>query len=432
MSNLFALDIVGEGTESVESLSSYLYRLAELHTVTPSLLVSEIASRWGGFDPKNVLTCPPNALIRPNGTTEAFVEALARGLARPVAELQAMTMLGLSEALHRSMGSYSAHLRWCGACLREQQESGGSVYFQLGWQVSLIEACPAHRVRLRDRCPACHRRQGGYGLREGLSRCIHCRAGLDVVMREDVAPDEAGSELWGLLRHLASCGKVRFPSGGVTRVVSALLDEAWQRGEEELLYQLLRRDDCIRFANKEEPVTLLWALRITQRLQVPLVDLLNGNVMGTNLPMFPRHDRFRGPVGVSPRQGIDVKALANRLHDLLEEVPDEGPAPSLRQIARELGASTGALHHRFPKEAEAATQAHLGWRTTLRARQRAQTEKEVDRLVAQWPLSGRGPFSRKGALRVLLANTDLPKNLLREELAKRLRCGTRANEEGFR
>jgi AcrR family transcriptional regulator len=101
------------------------------------------------------------------------------------------------------------------------------------------------------------------------------------------------------------------------------------------------------------------------------------------------------------------------LLDVIEQSP---LAPSLRQVARRLGVSVGALRYRFPNEAKQIVRAWDRRSLTAAKRQSARVRNVVSRCIDEWETRGRGPLTKKGVLRVLRTTTGLPKEPLRKEI----------------
>ncbi|WP_440224486.1 TniQ family protein [Dokdonella sp. MW10] len=215
MSPLYPLPIQGVGTARIEALSSYLMRLAHMHSVSTALLIQHVCEAGGGsLPPSAILAGPISAVIRPNATTDGLVKTLAMAGRERAQDLECLTMLAISDALHRGMKTYSQYLRWCPGCFADQVKAGTPSYFQLAWQISLLGICYDHAMRLRDRCPHCNGRQDGYRLRQDLARCVKCDGRLDMVYTTDLSTEAPIKDITNLVEHIAqapgppvSCGR---------------------------------------------------------------------------------------------------------------------------------------------------------------------------------------------------------------------------------
>ncbi|AVP98903.1 hypothetical protein C7S18_17720 [Ahniella affigens] len=418
------LPIQGDGTSDVEALSSYLLRQAALHTVGPGTLVRIMLDRLPDLRAQvdaRAFRVPITAFIRPNATTEHLVEALSLSTGVPAHEFECMTFLATSQALHRPQGAFAGNLRWCPVCFKEWSESGRQSYFKLIWQLGMVDCCDIHEVKLRDSCPSCGAKQGSECVRDRLDQCHRCQAPLyKSPVRTDLLPSRF-KELSALIEHIATHPGKRFPRAGVAGVVSKILDEAWHAESEDELFQVIPRDECVRFANPEEPVTIQAALRIAFWLRVPLVALLEGNVTGTTRPLLSVAGESL-PDPIAPRKrGNRVKAteVAPLVSGAVRDA-EAGSPVSLKALAQSAGVSVGYLRYRFPAWVNRIA-SH-----TREARQRAQTEvthrirAAVDDLEPELVGLNGGVLSRKAALKRTVTTTGLPKFRIRAEINSRV------------
>ena len=415
MSRFYSLAIEGEGTAQVEAFASYVYRLAELHSTTTGGFMTALAQRNGHFLARNVLAASAVALIRPNATTATVVGALADALGRDASALEPMTFLALCNALNRSMNTFAARSRWCAACLAEQKREGRPPHYLLLWQLTALSACHLHPVRLRDRCPSCNKHQDSYRQRSSLARCVFCDHSLDKVSRSDLELRGNEADLVDLVREISQRPGLRFPAGGVARVIEGVFDEVWRRGLEDRLYRRAQLDDCIRFSDASEPITLGSARRLAQVLQIPIATLLSGDLSGTTRPLFePEDETPRPQAGTGKRTKVGA-GLRGRLSTLMRS--HSRAAPSLRGVSEALGISTGALRYWCPEQSRQIVACHARALEKQMRRKKEACSREVARVLRSWD-SGEGVPARKRVLACLRAKTGLPKNLLRGEIAK--------------
>jgi len=423
MFRFFPLEIQGARTARVEALGSFLVRLARIHAVGSGALLAAAMERFPDADSlslRGALQAPLSALIRPNRTTSMAVRALAAALQCDAATLEPMTFLALESALDRPLKTFAAHFRWCPACLHEQIKAGEEAYYALQWQVVTVERCDIHTVRLRDRCAQCGATQESYGPRDSLARCIRCAQPLDVVLPSDLTDTPVNADISALVAQIARNPGMRFPARGISRLVGALLDEAWHLESEMTLFKAIPRDECVRFANPDEPVTLQSAMRVAFRLGVPLVDVLNGECIGTNRALFTSAQRpLPKAIAPAPRRHLaNFDNLQERLREArIFNAKTELP-PSLRDVARRVGISVGALRYRYPAEADAIVDAYIAAKRRQRRRTLSRCQSTVRIKVERWGALESAPLSRKAVLASLRRSTDLPKNLLRTEIAQ--------------
>lgn len=134
---LYGLELLGTETEHVESLRSYLQRLATAHQMSLINLAS-------------LIPCP----ISVHRLLGCDFHGVGKGAIRFLQAVELATGQSLEAA---SMGRLAGligpqHLttvrnpRYCPICVREPHEE--LPYGQLVWELSFVAACPLHRIRL--------------------------------------------------------------------------------------------------------------------------------------------------------------------------------------------------------------------------------------------------------------------------------------------
>lgn len=172
-SELFHLQPEGLGSTMVESMSSYVNRLAEEHRVSVRDLIGNVISKK-----------LPSAYCRPNMMSgNSYTSVGAHNGTGELAEqwLEALTQLTLHKELkslsllsYRNILTENYLLRtykaWCPRCLEEMRERS-CIYEPLLWQVEAVTVCPLHHQRLETACPNCRRKPDHLAAR---SRNGHC------------------------------------------------------------------------------------------------------------------------------------------------------------------------------------------------------------------------------------------------------------------
>lgn len=422
MRSLLPLQVEGCHTQDVEALPSYMLRLAAVHGVTPGGLVRHIAR---GTADEATLTAALHSpsmptLVRPNATTVLFAKVIARTRAENIYNLKRATFAFLGPALARSQSTFTHRFRWCPACFHEQLLEVGSAYFKLAWFLASVGACDRHRLLLRDSCPHCGQRPKPWSNWTRLDRCQNCDRRMDVVSTSDTLtrdPELLASDLVELVGEIAVASGP-FPAGAACRYLNRVFDEAWQHEREDELWSRVPRDDCIRYCNPEEPMTLGVARKIAYRLEIPLSALLHG-VDGTSRSFgFAATCPLPRSMRAVHRQGvINAPILVKQMELFL----DDGTAPiPLREVGRRLGVSVGALHYHAPALAAKLVARY----ETHRRREQAEKDTAVVRAVLDgvrsWSRENPIPIAKKPLLRMLRKKTGLPKEKLRKAIRRLL------------
>ena len=424
MSWLYPIPLEGDGTRDVEALSSYLLRISSKHSVSAGNLLRlalERSEHSAGSEQDSIRGMNLESLIRPNRTTERIARSLAEATGRSESGLEPASFISLVDALDRAQATYSPRLRWCTECFRESAAAASPTYFRLAWQLTCVECCELHGLVLRDRCATCGGFQGGFGMRSELHFCARCGANLySAPTMSDVRKNQF-APVGDLIEHIATHPGTRFPRSGVSRVIAQLLHEAWEIEAEAELFRLLPRDECVRFANPSEPITLLSAMRIAYWLHLPVSQLLLGRLDGTSRSLLiSANQRLPRQISHGTRKRICApEDFDGQINARIDGMSGQ-MVPSLRQLAREFGVSVGGLRYRYPELLGRAANAFR----TYRIEQREAVDQQIRDCVANSVLgptaNGETRLSRKALLREIRAKSGLPKNRVRRAIAEEL------------
>lgn len=417
MIRLFPLSLEGKGTANVESLPSYVLRLAHLHAVPAGRLLDSLPCERKVNSANKLLSGSLGSLVRPNSTTQLIVDALGRASSEARSSLRAATFLPLEAAMARSASSFAPHLRWCPLCLTEQVAKSDAPYLKLAWQFLGLKACIHHRMLLQDRCTACGSAQHGWWRKVPLNICDRCDARLDE-MPSRYSPnrpmEECAPDLLRLVSEIASTPEPEFPAGGSCRVVRTLIDSLKESGACPDRLAHLDLLEISRYAG-DRRMSLPIARRVAFQLSITLPELFSGDITGIN-HVFGFCLLNQLPANLAPLPREHLVGEHEMYRALLDVVEHSRSTLSLRQVAQRLGVSVGVLRYRFPNEAK---QISRGWRqhNARAARMRAgRVRNAVCRCMGEWSALQGGRLTRKGVLRVLRATTDLPKEPLRKEI----------------
>lgn len=166
---LFALPVRGVGTSQVESLTSYIRRLAEAHVTSPSGLADFLISngaRWASNRAKAI----GEGLNGTSTTTAHLINALVERTWVP--DVAHTALVGRAEGL-----AFQQVLRrtraWCAACLDESEP-----YDRLVWSLDLYRVCTRHCLLLQEVCAGCERPHPPIDPQVQSARCLHCQREL--------------------------------------------------------------------------------------------------------------------------------------------------------------------------------------------------------------------------------------------------------------
>jgi AraC-like DNA-binding protein len=205
---VYALEPVGIGTAMSESLSSYLIRLAEAHSVGVGDFVGRLLLEIP--NPKGAIVTQAALASREgshgfracgyaiNGTTDrtaAWVYALEAATGR--CDLRYLTLLSLRSALPQQI--FRRNRAWCPACFEHWRATGEAIYEPLRWTFELSTCCTIHKRSLCNTCPHCDWRLNPIGVFSRIGFCQHCGEWLGCFIGDaEPAQDRTASErkLW--------------------------------------------------------------------------------------------------------------------------------------------------------------------------------------------------------------------------------------------
>jgi hypothetical protein len=180
---VYALEPIGIGTAMSESLSSYLIRLAEVHSVGVGDFVGRLLLEIP--NPKGAIVTPAAQASREgshgfracgyaiNGTTDrtaTWVYALEAATGR--CDLRYLTIRSLRSALPQQV--FRRHRAWCADCFEHWRATGEAIYEPLRWTFELSTFCTIHKRSLCNTCPNCDWRLNPIGVFSRIGFCQHC------------------------------------------------------------------------------------------------------------------------------------------------------------------------------------------------------------------------------------------------------------------
>jgi hypothetical protein len=176
---LHPVEPMGLGTNETESLTSYLIRLAESHSVRTAtlfhcVLVPAIQAKSDlpeKYRTKRLLL----SLLRPVNGPGFWAMHLSELLEQLTTrkDIRFLTLDHWRDVFpKRHLIKSTRH--WCPECLVEQANAGLPIHDLLIWSVYVVNVCPKHRRPLRQRCPHCEQIQSIISLTTGLGECYVC------------------------------------------------------------------------------------------------------------------------------------------------------------------------------------------------------------------------------------------------------------------
>ena len=164
-SRLFHLEPIGIGTFYIESLTSYVARLAEAHSVpSGTLLAKEVrpmvrpGSATNPLNSSSIVALYGQASVKALNGTQIGAKQLVFALEALTkrTDLQFLTMLPWAQVFP-VLGLLKHFHAWCPYCYQEWLNNKQAIYSPLLWALKAVKICPNHLQSLESKCPHCER-----------------------------------------------------------------------------------------------------------------------------------------------------------------------------------------------------------------------------------------------------------------------------------
>ncbi|NJM17380.1 MAG: TniQ family protein [Richelia sp. RM2_1_2] len=367
-STLFHLEPIGIGTPLVESLTSYVKRLANAHSISSRMLIlSEIAPL---LDVEYVLGPHNRSLEKIYGKrTYALnsVGKMALSLVNALevktlgSNLQFLTLLTWRNVINQR-NLMRHHQAWCPFCYQEWYENKQILYEPLYWSLKAINICTKHDKILLENCPHCQQYivhlpgQGKPGY------CPKCRGWLgdlpkNLIIDDIFPPTEhlewqnfAANNILKLIT-LAPCLKSIPSNNSIKENLLAILEKIPYKSLNEFAYLsniphgLLHR--CI---HNSQSTVIDNLLNISYQLGIPLIDFFTNKPV-INLASLAIRDSQKINVYRIKKQreqsfqDLNIVQAEKIIADALKEFPP----PSIQQIAARIGCYFTTIKSNFPE-----------------------------------------------------------------------------------
>jgi len=397
---LYPLAPVGVGTPFVESLTSYLKRLAQAH----HLKVVDLVTFCGTQGATDILPSTLQKLSRIDGMTEngANWSALLRDLTcQDNMACLSMNYWRLLLNPYRLLRQCHA---WCPLCFTDALQDQTPLYEPLAWRLQSVEVCIRHGHPLVEQCPACGKSFTTLSNWAVVGCCPKCECWLgkpadqpslyemDACKRAaavgkllSLAPGTSPDQCSGmghvlpLLRQQQQTTHTRFARVMQTTpsVLSMLLTEARLPNlavfsrlaafcDEPFWQALTQPDKAVQTSGTCAEVESLHTN--LESLHTNLEPLLTTSERLPSLRTLTRQSGFGTTAAFQKASPAQYKMVSQRIHDeqreVLELALQQEPPVVLSKWAQQHGYRTGDLYHHF-------------YNLCLQVTQRFQAAKEV-------------------------------------------------------
>ena len=374
-SRLYHLEPIGMGSSAVESLTSYVIRLAEAHSLPTRVLVSyEIAphlkhsylsrtiDHLGRVNTQTLTafwrqTQPINGLT---SWTEDWVQALEYLTNRK--DLRFLTMLTWKNVFS-PLGLLRRTQAWCPVCYDEWREAKKILYQPLLWALQSIRSCSQHEIPLQEVCPyeKCRYALPFLSAQIQVGYCPKCHRWLGGPSQRDYSALSSHEEnaLWQERQIKLEIGELLAKAPSLITLpqqeVFALTMAAYVR---EMSHG--NRAECAQRSHVSRKMIKGWIenqklprhegfVRMCVSLGISPLNWLTGKT----LDMLPSKELVVRRIRPAARKAqkkekkVTVECARSAMEAALHS--SDGFIPPPAQIAESLGCSLGFLMQRFPK-----------------------------------------------------------------------------------
>ena len=362
---LYNLEPIDLGKGSVESLSSYLIRLAEAHSLTVGKLVGRkvavvlnkaylIKSENEGGNRFYEVAYEINGL---GSLAKNWAQALVVLTGRK--RLEELTLIRFNEWLP-DRGLLRSHLAWCPACLEEWKEGNKEVYEPLLWNFKVVTNCMIHQTQLETECPNCLGTIQVLSRKRRIGYCSRCGTWLGrLELHREITSDEHLK--WQLfviqnvqeLLAISSRIIVELSNAHITAATKDMVNSFGSKRAFSKEMGIPETTVRAWFDGKHRP-SLESLLKICYSSDLRLVDLVSGKNEGVNYSsriMSGDKGQIR-----ATRRHFDSQHMLNMLLGYLND-----KSLSMREVARRLDFDQKVLYNHFPDVCKAIAHGHRLW-----------------------------------------------------------------------
>ena len=422
-SRLYALEPLGIGTPNIESITSYVTRLAGAHSVSlRTLVIQELLPFLGRDYLSNTLGNTISSFWKEAARALNGTGVLARDWTRALegltlrTDLRFLTLLPWATVLTQQRLLRSTRA-WCPDCFMEWQAARQPIYEPLLWHVSAVSLCPHHQRPLLDRCPYPDCRTTSPVLisyfRPGY--CSKCARWLGVVPDAPVLFSTTEQWCWQiwvaktvgkLVSHNMDL-KLLPHLGNIPNLIAASQEQIADSRMQNLADRLkLSRRTLNAWKLGAQIPQIESLMRLCYCCGVSLYDLFTsrpdtlnlGKLRVRSLPDIPNPTQKR-----RHRMPFNAAHIRQSLETVL--ACEEQPPPSMRTVAKRLDYSPRELREHFPKLCRAISNRRKNYYEVRREQRLLQRKEEVRQAMLELHSQGLYPSLRK--IRSLLSEPDI-------------------------
>ncbi|MGE7763825.1 TniQ family protein [Peribacillus sp. NPDC096540] len=337
---LYNLKPISKGSgKEMESLSSYLQRIAVSHCLPLSKLLSNLFHLQIKDDFSNGKVYSSHRINGNGDLTKITVKLLSEYTGRN--DLKKLTLISTENLLsgHKLFRQQKA---WCPVCLQEMVTSTLPIYEKLIWVINHYDYCVQHSVKLHDKCNKCMRYQKILPFKGKPGHCSNWNSWLGEmqnnysgIFQEEIFHKSIQIEKlldWVIER--GNLNQYSFASS-IRTIIQEVEKNLWKRKADFYNKELkISHSEMLRYAEGSTP-TLGNILKISSVFKLDVIDLLQNNQINE----FPLNFKIER---LPTQEDSEMKHY-------LEEVLIVGEIISLSILSRIMRLEEATLCRRFPE-----------------------------------------------------------------------------------
>lgn len=339
---LFSLEPIGIGSEMVESLTSYLLRLAEAHCVTVGTLISQVISEELGKSYIIESSQKRGTLNGLGALTEEFIRAISNLTGCDVSFLTLQSWRNICP----DRNILRLTKAWCPNCLEDWKSKRLPIYEPLVWCFKDVGLCKIHNALLLTRCPSC---DSEIPLLHRMSRngyCSHCKRWLGCADTPDIE-NESGHMSWNhfVISNIEDLLKNQPFSNITTNSIKDFIDALIEQAGGIIRfsnYFCIAKSMVSEWHRGLHRPSFSMLLRVCYTVNINLLPALS-NKQSVN---FMNKQLFSSSKKKAVRRKIDWGKVEEFLVDKINNA--EFASPSVKAVAQELNIEKRLLYSHFP------------------------------------------------------------------------------------
>ncbi|MET3506413.1 TniQ family protein [Halalkalibacter oceani] len=389
-SKCYSLEPMSMNSLDTESLTSYIQRLSEAHSISVSSFVKHLIFPTLYTDKNQDYS--ENDLYRVyyksysingfNQQTSFFLRALKELTNRR--DLKSLSWLKLSPLL--TIGDIKVSRNWCPACLNEQKNEN-IIYEKLIWSLKSLTICLKHNCVLESTCPNCTNEIKQLDLYSVIGYCPKCKGwlGSNMVVNNNTNEENIVWQKWvnknveDLLKNEA----VEFVDRDfILNKVSHFLSRHFNRTSNPLnkLAENMNYDRCTltQWKRKAQQLSFESLLVLSYCVNTPIeVILFRENEINIKHISKFKNDLIKKKSYIT----LTTEEKRNLLYKFINS--NEYPPLSLNEVTKQIGyKSNESLRYHFPAECSLISSRYKEYKSKINAEKVHLAKKAIRECVS--------------------------------------------------